>query len=57
MSKRNRRGWRVIKTLTVDEARAIRVRELRGAAETHAEMGAHEHARKCAERADALAKR
>jgi hypothetical protein len=53
MSKRNA-GWKVIRTLTADEARAIRVRELRGAAAAHAEIGEAQHASTYAERADAL---
>ena len=55
MSKRN--GWKVIRTLTADEARAIRVRELRGAAEAHAEIGADEHAATYAQRAEDLRSR
>jgi hypothetical protein len=33
------KGWRTIKTLSVEETRSIRARELRGAAETHADIG------------------
>lgn len=54
MSKRSKGGWKVIKTLTTEQVRQIRIVDLQGAAESHAEIGAGKWAEEYARRAEAL---
>ncbi len=54
MNSKHNAGWKVIRTLTAEEARTIRVRELRGAAAAHVEIGETGHAATHARRAEEL---